>query len=207
MPKEKLKIVLLGGGAVGKSSLTLRLTTGKFFEDYDPTIEDCHITTLVVDGQPVILEILDTAGQEDFHNSFMDQWIESAQGFLLVYSIESSQSLDMLLALRDRILLTNNDENFPIVLVGNKSDVRKEEKEVAVSYEDGKTLADRWGASFFEVSAKESKMLKEPFEQLVRCIRYRKRHFGGSRHLAHTKDITPGCGGNRMSIFGLCTIL
>mmetsp|Transcript_18680 Transcript_18680/g.29694 ORF Transcript_18680/g.29694 Transcript_18680/m.29694 type:complete len:191 (-) Transcript_18680:171-743(-) len=120
---SKMRIVVLGSGAVGKSSLIVRLTTGQFFEDYDPTIEDCHMGGLSVDGQPVRLEILDTAGQGDFHSSFLDQWIESAQGVLMVYSIDNPHSLEELHDIRDRILLSKDDEKFPIVLVGNKSDI------------------------------------------------------------------------------------
>eukprot|EP00472_Partenskyella_glossopodia_P003042 CAMPEP_0197526068 /NCGR_PEP_ID=MMETSP1318-20131121/16198_1 /TAXON_ID=552666 /ORGANISM="Partenskyella glossopodia, Strain RCC365" /LENGTH=188 /DNA_ID=CAMNT_0043080041 /DNA_START=175 /DNA_END=738 /DNA_ORIENTATION=+ len=166
-----MRIVVLGSGAVGKSSLTVRLTTGKFFEDYDPTIEDCHVKTLIVDGQAVLLEILDTAGQGDYHSTFLDQWIESAQGFLLVYSIDSSLSLENLFSVRDRILLSKDDEKVPIVLVGNKCDV--DDKRRQVTTDDGQSVASRWGCAFWESSAKESTNLNEPFMQLVRDIRKR----------------------------------
>eukprot|EP00471_Norrisiella_sphaerica_P006114 CAMPEP_0184488796 /NCGR_PEP_ID=MMETSP0113_2-20130426/13475_1 /TAXON_ID=91329 /ORGANISM="Norrisiella sphaerica, Strain BC52" /LENGTH=147 /DNA_ID=CAMNT_0026871831 /DNA_START=283 /DNA_END=723 /DNA_ORIENTATION=- len=139
---DKLRVVVLGSGAVGKSSLIVRLTTGKFFDDYDPTIEDCHIGSLSVDGEPVRLEIIDTAGQGDYHSSFLDQWIESAQGVLLVYSLDSAQTLEQLHGIRDRILLTKDDEKFPIVLVGNKSDLPEAKRTVPSTA--GEKLALRW---------------------------------------------------------------
>mmetsp|Transcript_4473 Transcript_4473/g.8722 ORF Transcript_4473/g.8722 Transcript_4473/m.8722 type:complete len:196 (-) Transcript_4473:429-1016(-) len=165
-----MRIVVLGSGAVGKSSLTMRLTTGKFFDDYDPTIEDCHVKTLVVDDRPVRLEILDTAGQDIYQNSFLEQWIDSAQGFILVYAIDSVHTLELLHGLRDRILLSKDDERVPIVLVGNKSDL---ESKRMVETSAGKGLADRWGCKFFETSAKAAKDHAEPFAQLVREIRQR----------------------------------
>eukprot|EP00470_Lotharella_oceanica_P004260 CAMPEP_0170173820 /NCGR_PEP_ID=MMETSP0040_2-20121228/7084_1 /TAXON_ID=641309 /ORGANISM="Lotharella oceanica, Strain CCMP622" /LENGTH=188 /DNA_ID=CAMNT_0010415181 /DNA_START=51 /DNA_END=614 /DNA_ORIENTATION=- len=163
-----IRMVVLGSGAVGKSSLTMRLTTGKFFDDYDPTIEDCHVKTLVVDNRPVRLEILDTAGQDIYQNSFLDQWIDSAQGFILVYAIDSVHTLELLHGLRDRILLSKDDERVPIVLVGNKSDL---ESKRVVETSIGRGLASRWACKFFETSAKDAKAYAEPFEQLVREIR------------------------------------
>ena len=58
------KIVVMGGGGVGKSCLTFQLVWGKFLEKYDPTIEDSYRKEgFNVDGEVVTIEILDTAGQ------------------------------------------------------------------------------------------------------------------------------------------------
>ena len=62
--KKPYKIVILGGGGVGKSCLTFRLVHDSFVEKYDPTIEDSYRKdNFVVDGESVSIEILDTAGQ------------------------------------------------------------------------------------------------------------------------------------------------
>ena len=53
--KDKFKIVLLGGPAVGKSALTLRMITENFVKDYDPTIEDIYTKEIVLDGEPCVL--------------------------------------------------------------------------------------------------------------------------------------------------------
>ena len=63
MPKE-FKLVVVGGGGVGKSAITIQLIQSHFVDEYDPTIEDSYRKQCVVDGQQVILDILDTAGQE-----------------------------------------------------------------------------------------------------------------------------------------------
>ena len=62
--KKPYKIVILGGGGVGKSCLTFRLVHDSFVEKYDPTIEDSYRKdNFMVDGESVSIEILDTAGQ------------------------------------------------------------------------------------------------------------------------------------------------
>ena len=63
------KIVVMGGGGVGKSCLTFQLVWGKFLEKYDPTIEDSYRKEgFNVDGEVVTIEILDTAGQVNHFN-------------------------------------------------------------------------------------------------------------------------------------------
>src|SRR3954468_7446219 len=80
------KIVVLGGGGVGKSALTIRLVTDNFLDEYDPTIEDSYRKNVIIDNDPAMLDILDTAGQEEF-SSMQDQWMRDGQGFILVYNI------------------------------------------------------------------------------------------------------------------------
>jgi small GTP-binding protein len=60
---EKFTVALLGGGAVGKSSITVRYLNDEFNADYDPTILDSYDKVTKVDNEAVQIEILDTAGQ------------------------------------------------------------------------------------------------------------------------------------------------
>jgi len=87
------KIVVLGAGGVGKSALTIRLVTDNFLEEYDPTIEDSYRKSVIIDDQNALLDILDTAGQEEF-SSMQDQWMREGKGFLLVYTITSRATFD-----------------------------------------------------------------------------------------------------------------
>ncbi len=66
--REELRIAVIGGGAVGKSSMTVLMTSQKQVKEgeYDPTIEDAYFMLSKVDGAPVYLEILDTAGQDEY---------------------------------------------------------------------------------------------------------------------------------------------
>src|SRR3954467_14324927 len=88
---EHLLVVVLGSGGVGKSALTVQFVSNTFIEKYDPTIEDFYRKEIEVDGQPCVLEILDTAGTEQFA-SMRDLYIKNGQGFVVVYSITSQQT-------------------------------------------------------------------------------------------------------------------
>ncbi|KAJ8298711.1 hypothetical protein KUTeg_022771 [Tegillarca granosa] len=66
------KLVVVGAGGVGKSALTIQLIQNHFVEEYDPTIEDSYRKQVVIDGETCLLDILDTAGQEEYSKSFED---------------------------------------------------------------------------------------------------------------------------------------
>jgi len=164
------KLVVFGSGAVGKSSVTLRFVSNTFTQDYLPTIEDCYRKTTSVDSAVVSLDILDTAGQEDF-SALRDQWVREGNAFLLLYSVTSRQSFRDLVGFRERILLVNEERDItaPIVLVGNKIDLESERK---VTTEEGKKLAAEWGGiPFVEVSALLGLNCEHAFHACVREIR------------------------------------
>jgi GTPase KRas protein len=165
LPEHKL--VVMGGGGVGKSALTIRLVTDNFLDEYDPTIEDSYRKQVVIDDTPVLLDILDTAGQEEF-SSMQDQWIRDGQGFLLVYNIISRPTFDEVSVLHDKILRSKDATKVPVVLVGNKCDLKDERQ---VEYTEGQDLAKQWGAPFFEASAKLKLNNEACFFELVRQIR------------------------------------
>merc|ERR1711910_97282 len=87
------KIVVLGSGGVGKSALTVQFVQGIFVEKYDPTIEDSYRKQVEVDGQQCMLEILDTAGTEQF-TAMRDLYMKNGQGFVLVYSITAQSTFN-----------------------------------------------------------------------------------------------------------------
>ncbi len=65
-PLATYKLVVVGDGGVGKSALTIQFFQKLFVTDYDPTIEDSYIQHTEVDGKWCIMDVLDTAGQEEF---------------------------------------------------------------------------------------------------------------------------------------------
>ena len=123
----------MGGGGVGKSALTIRLVTGEFMEEFDPTIEDSYRKNATItetfngktDKVSVVMDILDTAGQEEF-SSMQDQWIRDGQGFLVVYSITSLDSYDQANELVDKIFRSKTETTVPIVIAGNKCDLENQ---------------------------------------------------------------------------------
>mmetsp|Transcript_2106 Transcript_2106/g.2392 ORF Transcript_2106/g.2392 Transcript_2106/m.2392 type:complete len:188 (+) Transcript_2106:30-593(+) len=169
------KLVVLGGGGVGKSALTIRLVTDNFLDEYDPTIEDSYRKQVMIDDETALLDILDTAGQEEF-SSMQDQWMRDGKGFLLVYSIVSRPTFDEVSILYDKILRTKDAEKVPLVLVGNKCDLKEERQ---VEYQEGADLAKTWGCAFFEASAKIKLNNEACFYELVREIRKETQAAGG----------------------------
>eukprot|EP01083_Nonionella_stella_P259706 886403_1 len=122
---ESLSLCVMGAGAVGKSAITLRFIQGQFVSNYDPTIEDAYRKQVDVDGNQLILDILDTAGQEDFE-CLRQQWMKDKNGFILVFSIIHKISFTQLQEFYDGIMDIYDDGNVPpIVLVGNKIDLDK----------------------------------------------------------------------------------
>ncbi|GAB9466241.1 hypothetical protein Gpo141_00003619 [Globisporangium polare] len=164
---REYKLVVLGSGGVGKSALTIRLVTDNFLEDYDPTIEDSYRKQTVIDNHSALLDILDTAGQEEY-TSMQDQWMREGKGFLLVYSVTSRSTFDDIASFKDKILRAKDVDSVPIVLVGNKCDLDSQRQ---VSKAEGEQLARRWGCAFMETSAKERINNEDCFYQVVREIR------------------------------------
>jgi small GTP-binding protein len=163
---REYKIVVLGSGGVGKSALTVQFVQGIFVEKYDPTIEDSYRKQVEVDGQQCMLEILDTAGTEQF-TAMRDLYMKNGQGFVLVYSITAQSTFNDLQDLREQILRVKDTDNVPMVLVGNKCDL---EDERVVGKEQGSNLAHQFGCTFLETSAKAKINVNNIFYDLVQQI-------------------------------------
>lgn len=161
---REFKVVVLGSGGVGKSALTVKFVTGNFVEKYDPTIEDFYRKEIEVDTAPSVLEILDTAGTEQFA-SMRDLYIKNGQGFVIVYSITSLQTFQDVKTMKDQIIRVKGTDRIPMLLVGNKNDL-DHQREVATS--EGMALAQVWGCPFLEASAKHTQNVNEVFIEIVR---------------------------------------
>merc|ERR1711953_62476 len=164
---REYKIVVLGSGGVGKSALTVQFVQGIFVEKYDPTIEDSYRKQVEVDGQQCMLEILDTAGMEQF-TAMRDLYMKNGQGFVLVYSITAQSTFNDLQDLKEQILRVKDSDEVPMVLVGNKCDL---EDERVVGKDQGLNMARQFGScSFMETSAKAKIGVTDVFFDLVRQI-------------------------------------
>jgi len=161
------RLVVMGDGAVGKSCLTLQFTRKQFIEDYDPTIEDAYRKSWDVDGHNVTLDILDTAGQEEY-DSMRAFHIQGGAGFVCVYSITSMDSYKRIITILKEIRRLKDKERFPTILVGNKADLEDKRE---VETELGQQLADEFNTDFLETSAKHGQNVDEVFVLLVRFIR------------------------------------
>jgi small GTP-binding protein len=147
--------------------LTAQFVQNVWIESYDPTIEDSYRKAIMVDGRQVILEILDTAGTEQF-TAMRELYMKTGQGFLLVFSITSMTSLHELAELREQIIRIKDDMRVPIVLVGNKSDL---EEDRAVSRARAFAVSQSWGGCpYYETSARRRANVDEVFTDLCRQI-------------------------------------
>jgi len=152
---------------VGKSSLTYRCINYNAPEDHDPTIEDKFLTMLNIDGKSVTINILDTAGQQDYQRSLLDTWIDSGDGFLLVFAINDKESFNDLDSKKSKIDLIKKKTKAPIILVGNKSDLTGDRK---VARKEAEDKAKQWGVQYMETSAKSDENCKEVFIECAKKI-------------------------------------
>lgn len=164
---KEYKLVVVGGGGVGKSALTIQLVQSHFVDEYDPTIEDSYRKPCTIDEEQVLLDVLDTAGQEEY-SAMREQYMRTGEGFLLVYSINLRDSLEELQQFYEQIQRVKDLDHVPVLVVGNKCDLEIERQ---VSYEEGLELAKQFGCAFLETSAKQRINVEEAFYGLVRSIR------------------------------------
>jgi small GTP-binding protein len=163
---KEYKIVVLGSGGVGKSALTVQFVQGQFVEIYDPTIEDLYRKQMKFGGQHCVMEILDTAGTEQFM-AMRDLNMKNGHGFVLVYSIAAQATLNDLIEIYDQIIRVKDTHDVPMILVGNKCDL---EDERVVSKDQGQHMANLFNCAFVEASAKTRINVTEIFSNLVRQI-------------------------------------
>ena len=224
-PRSTIELVVMGGGGVGKSSVTIqyvqvlrrrpsrprqspaigrRAPTYRrdtrpaaaaatcwldshpsphpvpqdfFIPYYDPTIEDSYRKQVEVDAKVSLLQILDTAGQEEFQ-VMRDGWMRNGDCFLLVFSATSRRSFDELETYRTHLQrVKDTDDPVPVVIMMNKIDL-VDERQVGV--EEAEELAKRWGCPLIKASAKEKTNITEGFEEAVREHR---------RHVEKTQPI------------------
>ncbi|XP_031548789.1 GTPase HRas [Actinia tenebrosa] len=160
------KLVVVGAGGVGKSALTIQLIQNHFVDEYDPTIEDSYRKQVVIDGETCLLDILDTAGQEEY-SAMRDQYMRTGEGFLCVFAVNNRKSFEDINQYREQIKRVKDAEEVPMVLVGNKCDLPQR----TVSTGDAQELAKSYGIPFQETSAKTRQGVDDAFYTLVREIR------------------------------------
>uniref|UniRef100_A0A8C9BV72 Ras-related protein R-Ras2 n=1 Tax=Phocoena sinus TaxID=42100 RepID=A0A8C9BV72_PHOSS len=109
--QEKYRLVVVGGGSVSY-----------FVTDYDPTIEDSYTKQCVTDDRAARLDILDTAGQEEF-GAMREQYMRTGEGFLLVFSVTDRGSSEEIYKFQRQILRVKDLDEFLMTLIGNKADL------------------------------------------------------------------------------------
>ena len=147
---EDIRLVVLGGGCVGKSTFTIYFVQRIFFEEYDPTIEDSYRKQILICEQPVVVDILDTAGEEEY-SAMRDQYMRTAEGFFVFYAITNKYSFEEVQSFVEQIQRVKDVDHSPTVIVGNKCDLESERE---VQTHEGERMAEKFKLPFFETSAK-----------------------------------------------------
>ncbi|KAF7316534.1 hypothetical protein MIND_00172700 [Mycena indigotica] len=121
---NRRKIVVLGSRSVGKSSLIKQLVDHRFSESYYPTTSMTSHKTITLNGVEYPCEIIDTAGQDEY-SQLPPQYAIGIHGYVLVYSITSKTSFDMVRTIYDKILdfCGLPPGSVPAVIVGSKADL------------------------------------------------------------------------------------
>lgn len=165
-----LKVILLGDGGVGKSSLMNRYVTNKFDAQLFHTIGVEFLNKeLEVDGHFVTMQIWDTAGQERFR-SLRTPFYRGSDCCLLTFSVDDSQSFQNLSNWKKEFIYyadVKEPESFPFVILGNKVDI--DERQVSTE-EAQDWYRNNGNHPYFETSAKDATNVAAAFEEAVRRV-------------------------------------
>ncbi|XP_073796229.1 GTP-binding protein Rheb isoform X1 [Danio rerio] len=118
---------------------------------------------ITVNGQEYHLQLVDTAGQDEY-SIFPQTYSIDINGYILVYSVTSNKSFEVVKVIHEKLLDMVGKVQVPIMLVGNKKDLHMER---VISCEEGKALAESWNAAFMESSAKENQTAVEVFKRII----------------------------------------
>ncbi|XP_038074150.1 circularly permutated Ras protein 1-like [Patiria miniata] len=117
------------------------------------------------DGKTCMLDILDTAGQEEF-SSMREQYVRSGNCCMIIYAIDNRKSFEEAVNIYKWVLRLRQVDKMPAILCGNKSDLADVRE---VPTDEAEKLAKDNNMAFMETSAKTGDNVKESFHALVRC--------------------------------------
>mmetsp|Transcript_17513 Transcript_17513/g.19694 ORF Transcript_17513/g.19694 Transcript_17513/m.19694 type:complete len:200 (+) Transcript_17513:19-618(+) len=194
----KIKCVVVGDGAVGKTSLLMSYGHDSFPTEYVPTVFDNYSATVEVDGKAVTLSLWDTAGQEDY-DRLRPLSYPGTDVFLVCYCLVDPESFENVTK-KWLPELKTNAQPVPIILVGTKLDLKGNEEYLAekgitpVDSSQGDGVSSSLNlAAHIETSALTQKNLKEVFDTaILQVMNNRKKS---------------GKGGGKDKKKGLCSLL
>jgi len=163
----RYKIVVVGDGAAGKTSLLQRFAENTFSAEYTPTIFENRTKHIEIDGKRIELALWDTAGQEEYDQIRILAY-KNVDMILLLFSFDLQFSLQNC---SERWIeeIRQYNGNVPVILVAAKSDLKGEKD--AVSVDDAiQTQIDIKAAAFIECSSKTGDNVDEVFIRATRII-------------------------------------
>jgi small GTP-binding protein len=139
--------------------------TNQYLTEYDPTIEDSYRKMIQIHGKNKYLQILDTAGREDYR-AMRVQNLRHQNAAVVIYSITDRRSFEEADSFIE-LMKEEKGDSFPIILAGNKCDL---ENERAVTSQEGTQKANKYHVQFFETSAKQRINVDETFMKLAEML-------------------------------------
>jgi len=162
------KLVIVGDGAVGKTCMLISYTSNSFPSDYVPTVFENYSTNVMIDEKPVNLALWDTAGQEEY-DRLRPLSYPQTDVFLVCFAVTNKDSFNNV---KSQWIpeIRHHCPNVPFILVGTKSDLRKNnKKDEMISEEEGVAMAKDIGAVIYlECSAITQAGLHAVFDKAIR---------------------------------------
>ena len=167
---DKCQLLIIGNSIVGKTSILTKYTTKNYTENYLATVGlDFFTKDETIDNKIIRIKIWDTAGQERY-KAITKCFFQRAQGIIIVFDVTNKRSFDNLKMWIDSInsqsKLTEDLENMPIIIIGNKIDLPKRviDKETALNFAKEQNL------DYFETSAKTGEGIDNAMRDLVKKV-------------------------------------
>ena len=160
------KVVLLGEGRVGKSSIGNKWANGTFDPSRRSTVAAAFFQKSVMcQGKTIDIVLWDTAGQEEYH-SLAPIYFKDAQAAILVYSVTDATSFDRMMQWKNELVMSRG-ENIKLVIAANKIDMVQQR---VISQQQGLDFANKVGCQIFEVSAKSGEGIEMLFQSLAKTL-------------------------------------
>jgi len=171
------KLVIVGDGACGKTSLLCSFALGEFPKEYQPTVFDNYVAEIRLDDKPVQLALWDTAGQEEYERLRPMSYPKS-HVILIAFAIDTPDSLDNVTIKWIEEVRSICGPTIPVILVGCKVDLRPPGRHIDspdnprtwITTEEGERVAKAIGArAYKECSALRIEGVDEVFEAATRA--------------------------------------
>ncbi len=173
-----LKLGIIGPPSVGKSALTVRYIQKVFIDEYLPSFENLFKKNMMIDGEQIEVDILDSSGMDELV-VMRPNWFKEREAFIMVYAINNRGSFEALNVFYEQLVTFRTSADVPLLLVGNKVDM---EANRAVKKEEGMKIAKTFNAEFCETSAKKDINVTYVFETIAKKLFYLKyKQTGGDK--------------------------
>ena len=162
------KLLIIGSLGTGKTAITERFTNNRFNHVHNSTIgvDFSSVLTTVNNTDRIKIHLWDTAGNRAF-GPIINSYYRGVAGFVIVFDITKRKSFESINHWYNQIIEHSDNENMPILLIGNKSDLSSKRK---VSFEEATMVAKTMNMIYFETSAKDDVNIYESFLSLIKKI-------------------------------------